>query len=38
LEEFFKEMNDLKMPPTEEEAKQKHLKHGMKLVGPPLTL
>lgn len=38
LEDFFKEMNDLKKPPTEEEAKQIHLKHGMKLVGPPLTL
>jgi len=38
LEEFFKEMNGLKKPPTEEEAKQIHLKHGMKLVGPPLQL
>lgn len=38
LEEFFKEMNDLKKPPTEEEAKEIHLKHGMKLIGPPLTL
>lgn len=38
LEDFFKEMSALKMPPTEEEAKQLHLKHGMKLVGPPLKL
>ncbi len=38
LEEFFKELNDLKKPPTEEEAKQIHLKHGMKLMGPPLQL
>ncbi len=38
LEEFFKELNDLKKPPTEEEAKQIHLKHGMRLVGPPLQL
>lgn len=36
LEEFFQEMNDLKTKPTEEEAKRMHLKHGMKLVGPPL--
>jgi quercetin 2,3-dioxygenase len=38
LEEFFQEMNDLKKPLTEEEAKQKHLKHGMKLLGPGLKL
>lgn len=38
LEEFFKEMNDLKKPPTEKEVKQMHLKHGMKLIGPPLKL
>lgn len=38
LEEFFTEMNALKKPPTEEEAKQMHLKHGMKMVGPPLQL
>ena len=38
LEEFFKEMNDLKKPLSETEAKQMYLKHGMKLVGPPLQL
>ena len=38
LEDFFIEMNDLKGPLSEEEAKKIHLKHGMKLVGPPLTL
>ena len=38
MEEFFKEMNELKKPPTEEEVKKIHLKHGMKIVGPPLTL
>lgn len=38
LEEFFKEMNDLKKPPTEEESQNIHLKHGMKVVGPALSL
>ncbi len=38
LEEFFSEMNNLKKPPTEEEAKVIHSKHGMKLMGPPLQL
>ncbi|MGE5518831.1 MAG: hypothetical protein ACM3VS_02810 [Candidatus Dadabacteria bacterium] len=32
LEEFFKVMNNLKKPPTEEEVKKMHLDHGMKLV------
>jgi mannose-6-phosphate isomerase-like protein (cupin superfamily) len=38
MEEFFIEMNELKAPPTEEEAKKIHLKHGMKLIGPGLKL
>lgn len=38
LEEFFKEITELKKPPTSAEAQKFHLKHGMKLVGPPLTL
>lgn len=38
LEEFFKEMNHFQTPPTEEQSRLIHLKHGMKLVGPPLTL
>lgn len=38
LEEFFKEMNDLKKPPTHEESQAIHLKHGMKVVGPGLSL
>ena len=38
LEEFFIEMNELKGPPTEEEVKKMHRKHGMIVVGPPLTL
>lgn len=38
LEDFFKEMNGLKKPPTAEESQQIHLKHGMKVVGPPLNL
>lgn len=38
LEEFFIEMSELKGPPTEEEVKKIHARHGMKLVGPPLSL
>lgn len=38
MEEFFMEMNELKVPPTEEEAKRFHEKHGMKLLGPGLRL
>jgi quercetin dioxygenase-like cupin family protein len=38
MEEFFTEMNDLKKPPTEEEAQNMHLKHGMKIIGPSLKL
>ena len=38
LEEFFKEMNGLKKPPTEEESQKIHLKHGMKVIGRPLSL
>jgi quercetin 2,3-dioxygenase len=38
LEEFFKEMNNLKKPPTEEESQKIHLKHGMKVIGPALNL
>ncbi len=38
LEEFFKEMNELKKPPTEKESQESHLRHGMKLIGPPLKL
>ncbi len=38
LEDFFVELNDLQKPLTEEEAKAIHEKHGMKLMGPGLTL
>lgn len=38
LEDFFQELNDLKKPPTEEEAQKIHLAHGMKVIGPPLSL
>jgi quercetin 2,3-dioxygenase len=38
LEDFFTEMNALKKPPTEEEAKEIFKKHGMKLLGPSLSL
>lgn len=38
LEDFFIEMNELKKPPTEAEAKNMFEKHGMKLLGPSLNL
>lgn len=38
LEDFFIELNDLKKPLTEEEAKQNHAKHGMELLGAGLKL
>lgn len=38
MEEFFYAMNDLGRPPTAEEAQKISLAHGIKNVGPPLTL
>lgn len=38
LEDFFIEMDGLTKPPTKEEAEAIHLKHGMKLMGPGLSL
>jgi quercetin dioxygenase-like cupin family protein len=38
LEDFFKEMNALGKPPTAEEAAAIHRKHGMTVIGPPLSL
>jgi quercetin dioxygenase-like cupin family protein len=38
MEEFFNTMNDLGRPPTEEEVQKISLAHGIKNVGPPLTL
>jgi quercetin dioxygenase-like cupin family protein len=38
MEEFFREMSALTKPPTPEEAQLMHLAHGMKVVGPPLSL
>ncbi len=38
MEEFFKKMNELKDPPTEELMQQIHQAHGMKIVGPPISL
>lgn len=38
MEEFFREMNEVQQPLTAAEAAQRHLKHGMKMVGPPLQL
>ncbi len=37
LEDFFKEANDLKMP-TEEQINNLALKHGIRHIGPPLTV
>lgn len=38
MEEFFTLMNNLKERPTPEELDKIHAAHGMKLMGPPLTL
>ena len=38
LEDFLQEMNDLKNPPTEAEVQKIHVAHGMKVIGPPLSL
>ncbi|WP_435356431.1 cupin domain-containing protein [Emticicia sp. SJ17W-69] len=38
MEEFFKKMNELKGPPSEELVQQIHHAHGMKIVGPPISL
>jgi quercetin dioxygenase-like cupin family protein len=38
LEEFFLKMNALQRPPTQEESQQISIEHGMKNIGPPLTL
>jgi mannose-6-phosphate isomerase-like protein (cupin superfamily) len=36
FEEFFNELSDLKHQPTEEEFQQIHIRHDMKVLGPPL--
>lgn len=38
MEEFFSYMNNLKERPSAEEMDRIHAEHGMKVVGPPLTL
>lgn len=38
FEEFLGKLQSLKTPPTEEELQNIHLAHGMKILGPPLTL
>ncbi|AEE53108.1 cupin domain-containing protein [Haliscomenobacter hydrossis] len=38
LEEFFVKMNSFKVPPSAEEMQRISNEHGMKNVGPPLTL
>ena len=38
MEEFFRQMSALTKSPTPEEAQKIHMLHGMKVVGPPLSL
>ena len=38
MEEFFSLMNNMKTKPTPEEMDAIHKAHGMKVVGPPLSL
>lgn len=38
MEEFFSYMNTLKERPSQSEMDRIHKEHGMKVVGPPLTL
>jgi hypothetical protein len=38
MEEFFITLNGLKQMPTKAEMDRIHAEHGMKSVGPPLTL
>ena len=38
MEEFFLRMNELKGPPSEAEFQKITMAHGMKNVGPPLSL
>jgi quercetin 2,3-dioxygenase len=38
MEEFFSTMNAFTTRPSDEEMDRIHAKHGMKTVGPPLTL
>ena len=38
MEEFFSIMSKLQGPPTKEFSEKMHAKHGMKTIGPPLTL
>jgi quercetin dioxygenase-like cupin family protein len=38
FEEFLRELQALAKPSTEEELQAIHLKHGMKVLGPPLTI
>lgn len=38
MEEFFKSVSEAKAPPTPEAIEKLHLEHGMKVIGPPLSL
>lgn len=38
MEEFFSTMSQFKRQPTDEEIQKIHLEHGMKVIGPPLSL
>lgn len=38
FEDFLRTLQALKKPPTPEELQKIHLDHGMKVLGPPLTI
>ncbi|NIJ54590.1 cupin domain-containing protein [Dyadobacter arcticus] len=38
MEQFFSELNQLKGPPSEDQIQKIHMEHGMKVLGPPLSL
>lgn len=38
FEEFLRELQNLKTPPGPDELQAIHLKHGMKVLGPPLSV
>jgi quercetin dioxygenase-like cupin family protein len=38
MEQFFSELSQLKGPPTEDQIQTIHMAHGMKVLGPPMSL
>ena len=38
MEEFFRKLNGLTKPPTEDEIQKIHMAHGMKVMGAPLSI